>query len=284
MMILVWLSPMGARRANGQWVPPVELQNVPIFEDCGMTRHGVGASIQPNLVYPRGAIFLCPERESEIDRRHPGASRFFLVHEYGHLALHTREEAVADEWAAKQLAAIPAERGTLRSALTHFVEQGRIFDPLYGTGLDRGLRIAQAARLPQNEWPAALVAYAKSEADKSASRTTLTLRMGEGYANAAQMTIVLDGKPVGFLSNVDEIKTLDLPFLPPGRHLLQAEQVWIFHVEAGVQKVEVARGLRAETEFEPGGRRHLAITFQFDGESVAIRVVPNRYPPDRTSQ
>jgi len=275
MMILVWLSPMGARRANGQWVPPVELQNVPIFEDCGMTRHGVGASIQPNLVYPRGAIFLCPERESEIDRRHPGASRFFLVHEYGHLALHTREEAVADEWAAKQLAAIPAERGTLRSALMHFVEQGRIFDPLYGTGLDRGLRIAQAARLPQNEWPAALVAYAKSEADKSASRTTLTLQMGEGYANAAQMTIVLDRRPLGFLSNVDEINMLHLPFLPPGRHVLQAEQVWIFHVEAGVQKVEVARGLRAETEFEPGGR-HLAITFQFDGESLAIRVAPSR--------
>src|SRR5260370_18250942 len=98
------------------------------------------------------------------------------------------------------------------------------------------------------------------------------------------MIIVLDGKPLGILRHVGEISTMYLPFLPLGRHLLQGEQVWIFHVEAGVQKVEVARGLRAETEFEPGGRRHLAITFQFDGESVAIRVVPNRYPPDRTSQ
>jgi hypothetical protein len=275
MTILAWLSPVGARQAKGQWVPPVELQNVPVFEDCRMTRHGVGASLQPNLIYPRGAIFLCPEREREIDRRHPGASRFFLVHEYGHLALRTREEAVADEWAARQLAAIPSERRTLRSALMHFVDQGRIFDPLYGTGLDRGLRIAQAARLPQNEWPAELVAYAKSEASENANRTTLILQRGQGYANAAQMTIVLDHKPMGFLSNVDEMKMLQLPLLLPGRHLLQAEQLWIFHVEAGAQKVEVARGLRAETEFEPGGRR-LVVTFEFDGESVAIRVVPNR--------
>jgi hypothetical protein len=279
MTIVAWLSPMGVREAYGQWVAPGELRNVPVYEDCGMTRHGVGASIQPNLVYPRGAIFLCPGREREIDRRHPGASRFFLVHEYGHLALHTREEAVADEWAAKQLGPIPAERGTLRSALMHFVEQGRTFDPLYGTGLDRGLRVARAARLPPKEWPAELVAYAKSEAAKSASRTTLTLQMGEGYANVAQMTIVLDRKPIGFLSNVDEIKTLQLPALPPGRHLLQAEQVWIYHVEAGAPKAEIARGLRAETEFEPGGKR-LAVTFRFDGESLEIRVVPNRYPPE----
>ena len=273
-MILLWFSPIGARRVHGQWVPPVELRNVPVFEDCKMTRHGVGASIQPNLVYPRGAIVLCPERERQIDKRHPGAARFFLVHEYGHLALQTREEAVADEWAAKQLAAIPSERGTLRSVLMHFVEQGRVFDPLYGTGLDRALRVAQAAQLPQNEWPPELVTYAKSEAAQRASRTTLALKIGEGYANAAQMIVYLDRHPLGLLSNVDEINILELPSLLPGRHLLQAEQVWIYHIEAGAKKTEVARGLRAETEFNPMGKR-LAVDFRFDGESLAIRVVPH---------
>jgi hypothetical protein len=274
-MVVLWLSPIGVRRAHGQWVPPVELRKVPVFEDCKMARHRVGASIQPNLFYPWGAIFLCPERERWIDERHPGASRFFLVHEYGHLALHTREEAVADEWAAKQLAAISSERGTLRSVLTLFVEQGRVFDPLYGTGLDRGLRVAQAAQLPENEWPSELVAYAKSKASKSENRTTLSLKIGEGYANAAQMIVYLDRHPLGLLSNVDEMNVMELPSMLPGRHLLQAEQVWIYHIEAGVQKTEVARGLRAETEFEPMGKR-LAVDFRFDGESVAIRVVPGR--------
>ena len=274
LMILGWGS-IGAAGAQGKWVPPFELRNVPIFEDCKKARHGVGVSIQPNLVYPRGAIFMCPERESEIDKRHPGAARFFLVHEYGHLALHTREEAVADEWAAKQLAAIPSERGTLRAALLHFVEQGRVFDPLYGTGLDRGLRVAQAAQLPQNEWPAELVAYANSESDRRGNRTTLTLLMSEGYANAAQMTIYLDRQPLGFLSNVDEVKVLKFPSLALGRHLLQAEQVWIFHVDPDGQKAEVARGLRAQTEFEPTGRR-LAVNIRFDGEAVAIHVIDVR--------
>ena len=82
-----------------------------------MTRHGIGVAFQPTVFYPKGAIFLCPEREREIDARYPGASRFFLIHEYGHLAMRTREEAVADEWAAKQLAAVPAERSTLRAIL-----------------------------------------------------------------------------------------------------------------------------------------------------------------------
>jgi hypothetical protein len=274
-MILLWLLPIGLGRVHGQWVPPVELRKVPVFEDCKMTRHGVGVSIQPNLIYPRGAIFLCPERERQIDERHPGAARFFLVHEYGHLALHTREEAVADEWAAKQLAAIPSERGTLRSVLMHFVEQGRVFDPRYGTGLDRGLRVAQAAQLPENELPAELVAYAKSEASKRASRTTLALKMGQGYANAAQMIVYLDRHPLGLLSDVDEVNTLEVSSLLPGRHLLQAEQVWIYHIEAGAQKTEIARGLRGETEFEPMGR-HLALDVRFDGDSVTIRVVPSR--------
>ena len=274
-LMILGAGSIGAPRVQGQWVPPLELRKVPIFEDCKMTRHGIGASIQPNLVYPRGAIFMCPDRKSEIERGHPGASRFFLVHEYGHLALHTREEAVADEWAAKQLAAIPSERGTLRAALLHFVEQGRVFDPLYGTGLDRGLRVAQAAQLPQNEWPAELVAYANSESDRRGNRTTLTLQMSEGYANAAQMTIYLDRQPLGFLSNVDEVKVLKFPSLAPGRHLLQAEQVWIFHVDPDGQKAEVARGLRAQTEFEPTGRR-LAVNIRFDGEAVAIHVIDVR--------
>jgi hypothetical protein len=275
MMVFIGLSQAGSSKGYGQWVPPKELRNVPIFENGQMSHHRVGVSIQPNPIYQGGAIFMCSEREREIDRRRPGAARFFLVHEYGHLALRTREEAVADEWAAKQLSAIPSERGTLRAVLMYFVEQARVFDPLYGTGLDRGLRVAQAAQLPQNEWPIELAAYAKSEADKRASRMTLTLQMSEGYANAAQMTIFLDRQPLGFLSNVDEVKTLELPSLTPGRHLLQAEQVWIYHVEAGDEKAEVARGLRAETQFEPTGKR-LSVNFRFDGESVRIRVVPLR--------
>jgi hypothetical protein len=237
-----------------------------------MTRHGIGVSVQPTVFYPNGAIFLCPAREREIDARHPGASRFFLVHEYGHLAMRTREEAVADEWAAKQLAAVPSERSTLRAVLLHFVDQGTLFDPLYGTGFDRALRVTRAAGIAEREWPAPLIAYAKSVETKIANGTVLTLRRPDGYTNAAQMTIRLDRQPIGFLSNVDEDKPLELPKLTPGRHFVQAIQVWLYHTEPSGIKSEVARGLQAETEFESTGQNRLAIDFRFDDDTLAIRI------------
>ena len=272
-LVFLLLASSGvAHRSHGQWVPPPELRNVPVLNDCKMTRHGVGVTLQPTVFYPNGVIFLCPERERAIDTRHPGASRFFLIHEYGHLAMHTREEAVADEWAAKQLAAIPAERNTLRAVLLHFVDEGVFFDALYGTGFDRALRVARAAGIAEREWPPPLIAYAKSAAAKAANGTLLKLRTPDGYTNAAQMIICFDRQPIGFLSNVDEEKPLELPKLSPGRHSVQAVEVWLYHTEPSAIKSEVARGLRAEVEFESTGRNRLAIDFRFDGEALAIRV------------
>ena len=49
------------------WSPPFELRSVPVRWDCGRTRHRVGVTIQPNFVYPHGAIFLCPERARTIE-------------------------------------------------------------------------------------------------------------------------------------------------------------------------------------------------------------------------
>src|SRR3984957_7520073 len=211
---LAWLllaAICAVQRSQGQWLPRGPLRKGPIRADCNMTRPGGAVSLQPNLFYPNGAIFLCPEREREIDTRHPGASRFFLVHEYGHLAMRTREEAVADEWAAKQLAMVPAERGTLRAVLFYFVEVGTLFDPLYGTGFDRALRVARAADIRENEWPTALIAYAKAPEGKRATGTSLTLRVQGAYTNAAQMVVAIDRQQIGVLSNANGEKPLMLP-------------------------------------------------------------------------
>jgi hypothetical protein len=268
-LLLAAISP--AKRSQGQWVPPGALRMVPILADCNMTRHGVGVSLQPTLFYPNGAIFLCPEREREIEARHPGASRFFLVHEYGHLAMRTREECVADEWAAEQLAMVPAERGTLRAVLFYFVDEGTLFDPLYGTGFDRALRVARAAGIAERAWPSPLVAYAKAQEAKRASGTWLTLRVKDGYANAAQMIISVDRQPIGVLSNVDDKKPLELPKLVPGRHRIQALEVWLYHVEASTVKSEVARQLQAECEFESTGKSLIAIDLRFDADTLSIQ-------------
>jgi hypothetical protein len=261
-----------AQRTPGQWVPPASLRNVPILANCQMTKHGVGVSLQPTLFYPQGAIFLCPEREREIDRRRPGASRFFLVHEYGHLAMHTREEAVADEWAARQLATVPEERSTLRAVLLFFVDEGTLFDPLYGTGFDRALRVARAADIPERNWPGPLVAYARAQEGLRANGTSLILRVKSGDANAAQMVICVDRQPIGVLSNVDGKGRLELPTLVPGPHLIQALQVWLYQTEPSSSvKSEVARKLQAECEFNSTGKQTIRIELRFDGDTLSMQ-------------
>ena len=276
LICLLLVEICSAQRSPGQWVPPAALRDVPVRSDCKMTRHGVGVSIQPTLFYPSGAIFLCPGREREIEIRHPGASRFFLVHEYGHLAMRTREEAVADEWAAKQLAMVPAERDTLRAVLSYFVDQGMLFDPLYGTGFDRALRVARAAGIAEREWPLPLVAYAKAQELKRATGTTLRLRVKDGYQNAAQMVVWIDRQPIGVLSNVDGERPLELPKLSPGRHLLHALDVWLYRTDPSGGKSEVARRLEAECEFDSAGKNVIDVDLRFDGETLMIQVEERR--------
>ncbi len=263
-------------QCEAQWVPPPTLRDVPVFDDCNKTRHGVGLSVQPTIIYPHGAIFMCPERERTIDGRRPGASRFFLVHEYGHLAMNSREEAVADEWAAKQLAAVPEEKGTLHAAILHFVDQGTLFDPRYGSGFDRALRVAKAAGIAPNEWPQSLVDYAKAQKQADPNGASLALRVANQDANAAEMVIFLDHQPIGVLSNLDGTKPLHLPQLSPGHHVVQAAEVWLYRVNSSGGKSEVARRLQAECSFESTGKKAAALDLQFDGDTVSIQIVELR--------
>src|SRR5260370_36992894 len=85
---------------KAQWTPPPSLQNVPVREDCGKTRGGIGISFQPTLFDPQGAIYLCPRRALPIDRAYPGASLFFLIHEYGPLGFHASNDALGSARAA----------------------------------------------------------------------------------------------------------------------------------------------------------------------------------------
>jgi hypothetical protein len=112
-----------------QWNPPDSLRGIPVRNDCKKTQGGIGISFQPSLFNPRGIIYLCPDRARAIDQRYPGASFFFRVHEYGHLALGSRDEAAADAWAAEQLSHTDMGRAVLRAALAHFVEIGEKFAP-----------------------------------------------------------------------------------------------------------------------------------------------------------
>ncbi len=148
-ILLMWL--FFSQLSSAQWNPPDDLHAVPVRNDCKKTRHGIGVSFQPSLLNPHGIIFLCPDRATAIDNCHPGASFFFRVHEYGHLALGSRDEAAADGWAAQQLSRTDAGHAVLRAVLDHFVDIGDKFSPYYGTGFYRGLNVATAAGIDRSE-------------------------------------------------------------------------------------------------------------------------------------
>ena len=129
------------------------------------------------------------------------------------------------------------------------MDEGTLFDPLYGTGFDRALRVARAADIPESDWPPPLVAYAKAQEGLRANGTSLILRVQSGYTNAAQMVICVDRQPIGVLSNVDGKGRLELPMLVPGPHLIQALQVWLYqtlnHLRREVRGcAQVAGGMR----------------------------------------
>jgi hypothetical protein len=77
----------------------------------------------------------------------PPGSDSWNVHEFGHVALGTSDEAAADIWAAEQLTLCGGEYFVWQ-AMRHFLSRAKEFNPRYGTGLDRARRLSQASRLP----------------------------------------------------------------------------------------------------------------------------------------
>ena len=256
--------------APAQWHPPPAYQKIPILDDCRSTRNTVGVAIQPNILYPQGAVVMCPDRIQQIEKEHPGASLFFQVHEFGHLVLRTRNEAQADEWAARQLSGTPGGNETLRAVVAHFVDVGTRFDPMYGTGLDRALRVCRAGGIPLRDWPLELRKFAANT--QAGSGINLKVAASEPYANYAEMIILVDGQPIGFCSS-DPDAVLSLPTIAPGTHIVSARNVWVYHAAADGSKTEIARNLSAECQLNFISRRpDLELLFNYNEGDLRLKV------------
>ena len=91
-----------------------------------------------------------------VRQKDPGAEHFYFVHEFGHIALQTSDEAAADCWAAGQLANAPRGERYLRAAIEHFRRRPDQQSRRYGTPAERAERIrscAEAARPPESRRP-----------------------------------------------------------------------------------------------------------------------------------
>jgi hypothetical protein len=256
----------GGSVGEAQWMPPPSLQKVPVREDCAKTNGAIGLSQQPTVFEPHGAIFLCPKRALEIDRAYPGASFFFRVHEYGHLALHTRNEALADGWAAQQLSHSVSGRATLNAVFSYFNELGRRFAPMYGTGYDRALTVANSGQIPQAQWPRSLAEYERSVSEKRARNGAIHLRAND---QAADGILWIDDRLIGFVSTAEAYRNPPVPNLAGQTHRLRLQDVWLSQIPGNL----VANGIDASTVFEGGNSTEgLLINLNYQAGSLSLSV------------
>jgi hypothetical protein len=242
-LISLFLSQFGI----AQWNPPDSLRGVPVRNDCKKTRGLIGLSFQPSLFNPHGIIFLCPDRAAAIEQRHPGASFFFRVHEYGHLALGTRDEASADGWAAEQLSHTDAGRAVLRAVLAHFADIGEKFSPYYGTGFYRALNVATTAGLDRREWPPTLVTYQQKWEDRLKRNGSISFRSrGQLVFDGL---VVIDGDTLGFFDTMHFDRALPLPALKEGTHKLSLVNVWSYQIGQNNKQLALVRGMNTTASF-----------------------------------
>ncbi len=126
--------------ARAQWVPSGPLASVLVVRDCTQTGGDVAvARLDPPTVY------LCPHVVRLVRQKDPGAEHFYFVHEFGHIALATSNEAAADCWAARELASAPHGERYLRAAIEHFRRRPDQASRRYGTPNERAQRIRSCA-------------------------------------------------------------------------------------------------------------------------------------------
>jgi hypothetical protein len=90
-------------------------------------------------------VYTCPTVVRVVRQQYPGAEHFFLVHEYGHVALQTSDEAMADCWAAHELATVKGGRRVLDAAIALFRARADDSSRRYGSPQDRAERIRRCA-------------------------------------------------------------------------------------------------------------------------------------------
>ena len=133
----------GTGAAHAQWRPTGTLAAVPVIGECDET----GGDIAVSRLDPP-TIYICRRVVELLRKAEPGAEHFYLVHEYGHIALVTSDEAAADCWAARELARAPNGERTLAATIRHFRRRGEEPSRRYGSPIERAERIRNCAEAP----------------------------------------------------------------------------------------------------------------------------------------
>ncbi|MDP4004247.1 hypothetical protein [Methylobacterium sp. NEAU K] len=111
--------------ARAQWNPSGSLLDISVIKNCSETGGNIAAARSDGL-------FLCPRRAELVNSQVPDASHFYIVHEYGLLAIRIASDRLADCWAAHQLKRAPNGAHYIKQWITHWKNYGTV-RPSYGT-------------------------------------------------------------------------------------------------------------------------------------------------------
>jgi hypothetical protein len=140
--VVLIIAPSGA---VAQWRPTGRLASVLVVDDCNET----GGDVMVSRLDPP-TIYVCPTVVSLVRKEHPGAEHFFLIHEFGHIALQTTDEAAADCWAAHELAGVRNGRRAIDAAIALFRARADDDSRRYGSPRERAERIRRCAEEAQS--------------------------------------------------------------------------------------------------------------------------------------
>ena len=138
--VLVVVLAVAPASAAAQWRPTGQLASVLVVDDCNET----GGDVMVSRLDPP-TVYICPAVVKLVRMQHPGAEHFFFVHEFGHVALQTSDEAMADCWAARELVALRHGRRSLDAAIALFRARAEDRSQRYGSPQDRAERIRRCA-------------------------------------------------------------------------------------------------------------------------------------------
>ncbi len=124
-------GPGEARADDGDSGGRTAVPEAHLIPNCARTGGGIA------IAEAQGRIYYCLQRVVAIERRYPSASKFFFLHEYGHIALQSGDELLVDCWSAHELSHTVRGEEVLGAA-RRYIEQFKLFIQKYGgTGADR---------------------------------------------------------------------------------------------------------------------------------------------------
>jgi hypothetical protein len=226
-----------------QWKPDHNLASVKVVEDCQKAKGQIALVTGPPFV-PEKIIYYCPKKAEQLDSLYPGAGHFFFVHEFAHHALNRLDERLADSWTVKEFRKVSNGDYYLNAAIKYLKDRGQEMEPRYGTMQERAAYLTKC--MTDNGASTKLALNGSNSKRVPVSLRIWPIGIGK---KGAEMDVYINGKYVGFISNLLVQETIELGELEPGEHEFRLEKITGYSLDQFGDTTEYAKGLTVRGKF-----------------------------------